>query len=477
MPINAKSAELWTKKFDIYKHLLSVQSLRSVVTAILARPSDQDIALSVYDNVCKWVKGRSTPSYGEGVKDFFDGLAARFGLPDSVTGSMLIDATVEQFIGFLPEEKKAVAENALRLRNATNRHMETPTVVVPVPMNDICDDLSAIWLQHTGRIPSIAEGFQERKIDQRHYYLDPDSSDAWARIVDSQSYPTYDHCFGGLNDLFASPEWKKCLESNQACTAVMLAGGGAPDKDLMLIRNLLSQHHSQERVYHYLIDISLYMLRHSAIWLCDHLGSLAKRVVLKPIHRDVLSLTSRDRKQLHEHGKVIFAITGGTIGNLSESAFFRSLGHVAASGDLLIVSADTIDQLSKKDQDALEGKYDNDDLRLWLKPVVRAILSETNERETVDSALRRIKVELLPVGKSQTSDVSQSRSMVVTLKVDGEQVSLLTSTRYRSSELKAFASSFGWQPVCEIPSPRNNHFKQFLFQRRDTEESGMNFAP
>jgi uncharacterized SAM-dependent methyltransferase len=50
-----------------------------------------------------------------------------------------------------------------------------------------------------------------------------------------------------------------------------------------------------------------------------------------------------DREVFHKQGKVVFAIAGGTIGNFSEAAFFLSLNRAAGDGDLLIISADTID--------------------------------------------------------------------------------------------------------------------------------------
>ena len=166
-------------------------------------------------------------------------------------------------------------------------------------------------------------------------------------------------------------------------------------------------------------------------------------------------------------------ITGGTIGNFSEALFFRSLDHAAVDGDLLIVSADTIDGLpSGSVERVLTDKYDNPDLRRFIKPVVRAVVSESDTQENVNKALERIKVTLRPGGYAHASDVPMSRSVIVTLDVSGREITLVTSTRYQSPDLVSFAAKYGWQVVCQIPSPLNPHYKQFLFRRNKSEKGG-----
>ncbi|MGA2651101.1 MAG: L-histidine N(alpha)-methyltransferase [Terracidiphilus sp.] len=467
------TGSVWSQKFKLYQRLLNVQSNRSVVYSILWREKDQDLAERVYANVVKWVTGRSTPSYGAGIQEFFNGLAEELKCEPGVNGSTLIEATIAQTVAFLGPEERAVAAHMLRVLETPLDQTESQvgsSPVVTTSRNLDMEGLGAIWLQHTGPIQTIASGLAEGRIDQKHYYLDPESSDAWSRIIDAQSYPTYDHCLMSLRALFESPEWIACVERSKPTTSVMLAGGGAPAKDLLFLRNLTKQDHGGNCNYHYLIDISLYMLRYSAMWLCGNaavFNSFRRKVVLKPVHRDILSFNKRDHDRFHEHGAVVFAITGGTIGNLSEAAFFRSLDQVAAHRDLLVMSADTIDDLSLEDQHILVGKYDNQDLRLWLKPVVRGVLSESESShpESLERALRRIKVHLRSGEDGHVSDIPQSRSVVVTLDVNGREVILLTSTRYQTSQLSAYAASHGWECLGQISTQANPHFKQFLFLR------------
>jgi hypothetical protein len=260
----------------------------------------------------------------------------------------------------------------------------------------------------------------------------------------------------------------------------MLAGGGAPTKDLLLMRNLLKQSYIQDRVHYHLMDISPYMLIESWLWISEHSRTIDgyEKIDLGLFYADVLDLTEGDRKYFHEHGKVIFGITGGTVGNFSEAAFFRSLDHASEPDDLLVISADTIDGIPSNELDrTLIHKYNHPDFRRFIRPVVRAAISESKVKESADSALDRIKVTLRPGGCGNPGDVPESWSVIVTLEIDGREITLVTSTRYESPELIAFAAGYGWEPVCQIPSPLDHHFMQFLFRRNGAETFGIRSVP
>ena len=122
-------------------------------------------------------------------------------------------------------------------------------------------------------------------------------------------------------------------------------------------------------------------------------------------------------------------------------------------------------------------KYDHPDFWRFIRPVVRAVLSESNAQESVSSALARIRVKLSPGGDVYPSDVPGGWSVIVTLDIDGREVILVTSTRYQSTELINYAVRFGWHAVCQIPSPLNPHYKQFLFSRNKAEASGILSIP
>ena len=91
-----------------------------------------------------------------------------------------------------------------------------------------------------------------------------------------------------------SEPWKGSLESLRPASVVMLAGGGAPTKDLLLLRNLLAQSYINDHVHYYLTDISMWMLRESALWISEYSQNIdkSKSFSLGLVHGDVLDASS-----------------------------------------------------------------------------------------------------------------------------------------------------------------------------------------
>jgi hypothetical protein len=418
----------------------------------------------------------------DGPRLFWDQLAVELDCDHTVRGAMLITADIDRFIGYLPEDRQRLARELLtdvRLRNGKSDSLP-PTAPLGTIRTTGHDDSDVIWLHYQGPVETFATGFHAGKIDQKHYYLDPDSANAWGSLVRAEAYPTYDHCKKGLQSLFDSEPWTQLVRNSRPTGAVMLAGGGAPTKDLLLMRSLLAQPDGTDSIYYYLLDISFYMLNESRLWIREHSRNVDgfERIKLRFVYHDTLKMTNRDRELFHKDGNVVFAITGGTIGNFSEAAFFRSLNRAAEDGDLLIVSADTIDDVPSDDVvKGLTHKYDNPDLRRFIEPVVRAVVSKSSVQDSVSSALNRIKVTLRPGSETNASDVPSSWSVNVKLNIDRRDLTLVTSTRYESSELVNYAARFGWEAVCQIGSPLNPHYKQFLFRRKAQETGGIQLVP
>jgi len=446
---------------------------------VLPGEENQEFALRVYDCFRKWYK--HDPRKEGGPREFWDRLAVELDCDGTVNGVMLIDADIDRFIEYLPDYRRDRARELLA-HIRSNGKLEA-LVVAPIPpvpgetaRAHLSDAASLIWLRQEGQVETIATGLRAGKIDQKHYYLDPDAARAWSKLVNADAYPTYDHCKRALQVLFDSEPWKELVKSTGPKSAVMLAGGGAPTKDLLLMRSLLAETDSTEPLYYYLLDISFYMLTDSRSWILDHWRTVEgfERVRLQLVYHDVLKMTGLDRAIFHERGNAVFAITGGTIGNFSEVTFFRSLDRAAEDGDLLIISADTIDGVPSHDvEKTLTHKYNNSDLRRFIEPVVRAVVSESHAGESVPTALNRIEVRLQPGPETQSSDVPSSWSVNVKLKIDRGDVILVTSTRYQSSELIKYAAQFGWQAVHQVASPLNPNFKQFLFRRNKPENRGI----
>jgi hypothetical protein len=468
----------WDEKLALFRPLLGVQTNKMLVTKILRGTEySRYIGTIASTNLGKWRNSRPEQEVSQ---FFFDTLAVTLPTKDCVNSSLLISMAIEDYVDHLPDDEQTTAilnDAGFRKRSVTPHPDSASGLDVLQTFEE--DGLFPIWFFDQGQVETIRTGLQKGRIDQKHYYIDSDSASAWSALVRADAYPTYGDCKTGLESLMKSPHWKNSLTKCKPSTIVMLAGGGAPTKDLVFFQDLLGQSYVKGRVHLHLVDISDFMLRDSRRAICEHARFLGfkDRVELGLFCGDVLKMNTCMLDRFHEHGNAIFAITGGTIGNFSEKAFFGSLDRVASPGDLLVVSADTIDELSRRDKEVLINKYNNADLRRFLQPVVRSVLTESNVIEPIGSVLeKRIKVELLE-GRRGPSDVPSSCSVIVTVGINAKPITLVTSTRYQSSELIAFAAGFGWEPVCQIPSTRNIHFKQFLFHRNNSETAGIESVP
>ena len=462
----------WTKKLALFQALLGAQSKKMLVTKVLRGTKyENDIGYIASTLLGKWKTSRPTQDAGQ---FFFDTLAAKLPTKDTVNSSLLIELTIAKYIDHLPNDEKThaiIEQQGYSISSVTSR--PTSPGALGVVHASRADSSYKILTHDRGPAETIRTGFQKGRIDQRHYYMDPDSAGEWSALVRADAYPTYSDCKTGLDALVKSQQWKESLKCSRPSTVVMLAGGGAPTKDLVFLQSLLQESYIENCVHLYLVDISYFMLEDSRRLILEHARVLGfySRVEVEVICDDVLKMTAEDC-DFHTHGNVIFAITGGTIGNFHEQTFFRSLDGIARFGDLLVVSADTLDDLTTEDINALKNKYNNPDLRRFLRPVVEEVLRVSALKEFIDEALARIDVKLSSSDDGNPSDVPNSCSVIVRLKVNEREVDLVTSTRYRSSDLEAFASAFGWESVYRIGSPLNKHFKQFLFRRNKPETPG-----
>lgn len=457
----------WDDKLRLFKDLLDVPTDKALMQKVLegtdmARQAAQ-MASNGYPG--KWRESWPTQFDAE---FFIKMLVAALPTRDTVTYSMLLRLRLQEYIDRLPDDPVILAKLEMLGLHKGMRSQSTMPASSAACLDDD-DSFYPIFTHDAGPVETIKTGLLKGRVDQRHYYIDPDSASAWSLLVRADAYPTYVHCKTGLEVLVKSQQWKEAIAKCKPLAIVMLAGGGAPTKDLIFVEDLLGQSHVDGCISLHLVDISSSMLRESRQTIRDNarLMGFAGRIDVQLICDDVLRMTSCGRDLFHRNGSTVFAITGGTIGNFSEKSFFRSLNRVACPGDLLVISADTVGDLSADEENSLIEKYDNPDLQHFLRSVVGAVLGVSNpRRESSDDAMKRIAVRLLrPTDEDNPSDVPNSYCVLVTLEISGRNVTLVSSTRYRPSEIKTYAAQCGWESLGESASPKNEHFKQFLFCR------------
>jgi hypothetical protein len=477
----------WELKLPILLSLLGAFTHLELADRVL--PNNGPFNLTVKDNFRKWKSSRPTKKGGP--KVFFDKLPTALGCPAHVTGVMLVESNIQQFIEYLPEgERRDAARKILeegRVADLPARADKLARAIVNAPSaktatilsrtlsNAFSANFKTMNFHSRAKIESMETGIHAGQINQRHYYLTPDAASTWINLVRAEAYPTYDQCKAGLRALVDGEIWRNIIAAGNHRTVVMLAGGGAPTKDIVLINSLLhSPVLSGKTIDYILIDYSYYMLITSHLWLDEglaHLGDTA-RVTVRPVQHDLMNLRECE-SGLRLSENVVFGLTGGTLGNLNEEQFFESLNSVAHNGDLLILSADTLEDgpLMGIKRELIE-KYDHAEMRRFILPAIRAVVTEYDLFESVSSVFKRIAIDLKDAKRAGLSKVERTASVTLSLDVKEKNLVLLSSTRYLASTLISFADKFGWTLLTRTPSPLNAKYVQFLFQRKKVEKRG-----
>jgi hypothetical protein len=461
----------WTKKRNVIKALLSEFTDKKMVTAVVG-DDYQDVDVLI-DAQRKWHK-----HWPMSQVQFWNTLATRLNCEPSVKGVALANASIIDFIGMLPAADRQAAREAAGVSETTI----TTAATSAVTMTDAGGPSSTenIFFLCYKKVPqSISAGVEDGMVDTRHYYSTPDAAETWRNLVSTDSYSQYEECEAGLRKLTEHSSWQEALRLASPTTAVMLAGGGGPTKDIILLKCLLEQSTTSKLpITMLLVDVNFHMLAQTRAILNRAKTKLNghERASLQYACADVLELDEfvadpppafARNGRFQRNGRSVFAITGGTIGNLSEYKFFQSIQKIATLGDLLIVSADTVDELPQEDlEKRLRTKYDNPEMQQMILPGVIAVLKQFQLHETVQAALKRVEVRVLSSTTSTLSDVPDSWNVTSVLKAKDREITLLNSTRYSAPSFAAFAMKFGWELVCTVPSPLNQHYLQFAFRRK-----------
>lgn len=161
---------------------------------------------------------------------------------------------------------------------------------------------------------------------------------------------------------------------------------------------------------------------------------------------------------------VAWFILGGTIGNVDERSFFRSLREVAKPNDLLIVGAETL-SADAAASSSVVGKYSIPEVKSFLYPAMQAIWHELNMIGSIEDALGRIETRLVPSPQNEYSTVAGAATVELSLPLDrGRKMVLLTSTRYNADSFYSFARTFKFEHELSVPSDLNPNYKLMVFR-------------
>ncbi|AVT81418.1 L-histidine N(alpha)-methyltransferase [Rhodopseudomonas palustris] len=394
-------------------------------------------------------------------KEFFNRLAERLTVWFKqqnkeliINGRMIIDGTYDELYALIPKHAR---------------------VGLPLPAFDHSPqdelDLEAIehpvWVSRTYSIETAREGLKSGKLDQRLYYLNPDSADYWKQLIDAEQYNQFFECKEALEFLVSTTTWTDFFKEQNSDGIVML-GGGSPTKDLVLIKSLLTLKPDVEHIHYALVDISQYMLM-SAFRLIDSTLrriQVRSRVQLNTLCWDFMDLLGA-RKRLRREGKnVAWVLPGGTIGNLDELRFFNSVAAKSVPGDLLVLGAETRGSHTFEElREILANKYRHEAFRNFIIGPLKSIWHNLDDAKSFHGALDHLKMDVVDGLEFGHSRIPGAVSVEISVEVANRKVVLLTSTRYEEQQLIDYAGKRSFELVNIIASKRNPEFKQFVFKQ------------
>ena len=473
----------WSAKKALLKALYCVGNNKALVQEVVEGwpwiKEDRDVKNAVekcYDTFRRW--DRSKPS-GERSHQFWNQIISdKF---SGVSKSRLWSCSIVEFVGYcihLPDIKIAVddvirdsdacldedTKNLLR-KQVDERSQDLPTIEPILEMSSAIEHY-CMHCHTATNFEGPEEGLRRGRIQSGQFFNIPASTKAWAALVESKGYGMYLDCLLSLKKMVQSDCWKDVVGSGAYDVAVTLAGGGSPEKDWVLATNVLGASNGQGLGLEYMIiDISRYMIHESAKSLHRRLvkNGLNRQVQVSWWNDDILTLDVRFPRPARWKS-VVWALLGGTIGNMSEFDFFRSIAGPSKAGDLLVIGIDTFDAESAKEfEERIHSQYPCKETdALLLAPLEITAAGPRGDGVSVKVSFPAQQDE------SEYSDVPKSRTAVFSIPSvaagNGDTV-LAVSTRYAIEEFLEYARQFGWEHLGAATSSSNSTFRQLMLRR------------
>lgn len=409
-------------------------------------------------------------------EDFMDNLVLRLkeiGYQGENIHAAFINNTIEQFYKALPEEKRKILPE-----------LEENEVILNTDINS--DNYHNMWFSRRESIESAKFSLKYKgKIDQKFHYLSPDSAIIWQALITAGEYTQYDECKASLSFLCKGNRgnngafeekghqiWKNFFTNKN--NGVVMLGGGTPLKDIIVIESILNLLPSTDNLNYALVDFSQHMLK-SSFYRIDYLlkrKGLRSRVNLSLIEDDFLRFSEIRTLINCENNKIAWIIPGGTIGNVNEWDFFKSVANQSMSGDMLVVAAETISEDNKVNY-SFRGKYDIPEVQDFVEAALRSVWHDLEHdklehKENFKKALSQIRIVPIDGTKEQNihSKIPGSTTVEISLPIDietEEKIVLAISTRYIKENFIAFAESMDFKHKTSVSSPLNDDFNQFVF--------------
>jgi hypothetical protein len=448
----------WDDKFDNIIEVLAgggsdVQIATWVLKADSKFAADTKAAEELSGSFKSWSKHDPRGNQGKRFVDCLMLRLAELGCDPLVMRGAFLNSSYRDFWELFPAEKRIAFK--LPRDNGTHSHSSTR-----VSDNDA---FHPFWIHR--KMPIERVKLDHGRIDQKFYYLSPDSAHSWRGMINAGQYRQYLDCTESLEMFLEDREyWLNNITSGRTTNVVML-GAGAPSKDNAIINSILEAHPSSN-IHYTIVDISIYMLMESFQLIDSALIVQGRRdrINLTPLIWDFTNLQGAGEKLRQDGNSVAWFLPGGTIGNLNEKSAFRSVAQQAKDGDIFVLGAEIRNSEEKNEKEELIKKYKHPAVRDFLATPLRAAWHELKLGVSLNEAIDNLTIDVVDGLAQGYSAVPGSAVVEIAIHAGGQKVVLITSTRYSEEQLCEAARAFHFIYKTTFTSRRNKNYKQFVFQ-------------
>jgi uncharacterized SAM-dependent methyltransferase len=422
----------------------------------------------------KW--GTTRPTDPEYVK-FLDALVTKLDIGNK-NGHWFRSVSFVDFVRALPREKQSLVEHLL------------PEGQTLIPYAKIESLLLHIKAHPEASAQAVMKGLQAGTIEQKFCYTSPESALRWYKFISDPAYRQTRECTRALEEFINErgsndkpAAWQAYLRTERLKGVVVL-GGGSPSKDQMIFRSMLATKGNQPGTHlHFsIVDFSHFMALETLLALEETVEYDKRRIEIRAVCADFENLDDRAQRDIRPNNNdgLAWFMLGGTLGNLNEEKFFRSIRDASLRGDWLIIGIETVDEHVDPDakQRIIDKYQDNHELQqFFYAPLMagwhsrraqHAGRAHAQHAADIDEALKCPDVQLLSIENDETGryvKVPSSHSLVVRVTVNDEVKTILKSTRYHERSLVEYARHYQFRFIKSVPSPDNAAYKILIFER------------
>ncbi|MBB1299961.1 L-histidine N(alpha)-methyltransferase [Pseudoalteromonas sp. SR44-8] len=487
------SVKDWKSKKEIVRLLYNEMSDEQVIVRIYYDQGNFNFTLEGLIDFYKyrWGKpGRPLLKRNNKYIHFFKVLSIELGLDEEVFGNQIVYGDLIDFMRALP------VEGLERVRSAINNHeiedkliekcIESELNLITKQFDEPSQNLNlnievpksaswfAIYHKSGEKKKTIEQAFFNNSLDQSAFYQTPESVLRWQQIIEHPLYEGFDACKGTLKKFVKTSHWKSLINSKDFDGCIVLTGGGAPEKDLIITSSIINEITPKKPILHALIDTSSYMLSYSINFIEERINTnlnvLSSYIDFKFLECDIFQLSDL---WLKKKGKnYCWFIPGGTLGNLSEKAVFELLASQCNEGDMLVLGIGIVPTSGRAEdigrlKDQLIEEYKSDEVMDLLKIPIQSLCGVFNQKNNlVENVMKTWKLDVLE--DNESSDVKGSLTPVASVELESkERVELFKSTRYDLDELILFAKKYRFEYINNI-SHGDESYCQVVFKREAT---------